>query len=109
MISSPVDRLINLPHGGIGANFGINELVHYFKVKKLAYIIIGNSHLSYANHKKTHSLDVWLRNHKTVNSRDTCKAVNIVINEIVSTGLFRIKKCKCPITMCFCRALVLIN
>ena len=104
-----MNGIINLPHGGSGAGFSIKELVQHFNTNNLNYIIIGNSHLSYTNHKKRHSLDMWLRNRKKVKSRNTCQAVNIVIEEIVSTGSFRIEKRQCPTTMRFCRALVLDN
>ena len=104
-----MNGIISLPHGGSGAGFSIKELVQHFNTNNLNYIIIGNSHLTYTNHKKSHSLDVWLRNLNNVNSKDTCQAVNVVIEEIVSTGLFRIEKRQCTTTMRFCRALVLDN
>jgi hypothetical protein len=101
---------ITLPYGGKNAYFDIQELVKYIKEKQLSYIIIGSSHLSYAHHKKKHSLDVCLRKYATKGTaKDTCQSVNSVIKQILSTGLFELSICKCPKTNRNCKALIYIK
>lgn len=106
-----MNKKIFLPHGGNNSAFYLYELVDYFKNNKLPFMIIGNTHVSLKKHKKKDSFDMWLRNHSSLksNAKNTCQAVNSVINNVISSGLFNIEKHVCPITRKKCRALVYVR
>ena len=104
-----MNKLILLPHAGKGVNFKLSELVKYFKSKKLPFMVIGSSHVSYANHKKKHSLDIWLRNRPVVKrvAKNTCQSANSVIKQILATGIFKVQPCVCLTSGRLCKSLVL--
>ena len=100
-------KKIKLPYGGEKAAFTIKELKDYFKKNKLAFMVIGQSHLSFENHPKSHSLDYWFRKHKSVSNRDTCQAVKFVTDQLEFSKNFNVEKRACPKTKRLCNALVL--
>jgi hypothetical protein len=100
---------ITLPHGGKNAYFEIEELIKYFKYKQLTFIIIGSSHLTFKEHKKKHSLDVWLRKYGAKGiAKDTCQSVNSVIKQIMASGFFELEIRKCPTTQRNCKTLIYV-
>lgn len=104
-----MEKKINLPYGGQGASFNVEELIALLKQRKVNFIIVGSQNSTLAAHTKPASLDVWLRNHKSVtnpNTRQACKSVNM---QLVETGLFSIEKRRCPIRKSMCLAVVLKN
>jgi carbamoylphosphate synthase small subunit len=104
-----MSTIITLPHGGNKASFEIEDLVKYFQDKKLHFMVIGSSRVSYSKHKKKQSLDVWLRKYGAKGiAKDTCQSVNSVIKQIVSTGFFMLEIRKCPTTQRNCKALIYV-
>ena len=101
-------KSISLVKGGSDANFFIEELITHFKNEKINYIIIGANHIILDNHPKPNSLDVWLRNHKSLahSYKNTCQAVNKVIDDILEYQQFSIGKGKCPTSNKICKALI---
>lgn len=102
-----MDNKINLPYGGLGASFNVEELVALFKQRKVNFIIVGSQNSTLAAHTKPASLDVWLRNHKTVKNPNTRQACKEVIQDLVETGLFAKEKRRCVVSKSLCNALVL--
>jgi hypothetical protein len=103
-----MNKLISLPHAGANANFNIQDLEKYFLDNQLPYMIIGQRHLSFEEHPKKHSLDIWIRNHPNVKKeyKNTCQAVEKVINDIILNSKFYLDKRKCPKTNKLCKAIV---
>ena len=106
-----IEQKIALPKGGLKAYFTIGELVKKFNNQGKDYIIVGASHVVLKNHKKPKSLDYWFRCHNTIegNKKNTCQAIQIVIDEIVETGLFLVEKRICPTSNKLCKALILVK
>jgi hypothetical protein len=103
-------KMINLPYGGEKAEFNLDDLKNYFKTKKLKYMVIGQARVVYKMHPKPESLDIWLRNQPSVNSkyRDTCQAVNSVIKKIISSDDFALGYRDCKYSNRLCKAIVLV-
>ena len=97
---------INLPYGGPESGFDAQELVNQIVLSGRQYIIQGQTNCGLADHPKRHSLDVWLRKNWT-SRRDTKQAVNDVVEQLVSTGLFEVGKFNCPDGSTFCKGLKL--
>ena len=95
---------IILKHAGIGAVFNSDDLISLFEKEKVDYITIGAAHVTLLNHPKPKSLDVWIRNHESVsmNHKDTCQAVAVVISQLISLNNFSlaIRKCRTSGKMC---------
>ncbi|WP_297513819.1 hypothetical protein [Flavobacterium sp.] len=97
---------IILPHAN-NTTIPIQDLIHYFQLNKLNYLIIGSNKVTLTNHRKPNSLDVWLRTHpKIVNHKDTCQSVNKVITQIIKHQSFSQGLRKCPKSKRICKALV---
>ena len=79
--------MIDQPYGG-GSQFNEYDLVEYIRASHPArdYIIIGAQKDTFANHRKRHSLDYWLR--RRSRRPDTMQAVDSVIDALVATKLF---------------------
>ncbi|MBI3694486.1 MAG: hypothetical protein HY238_06565 [Acidobacteria bacterium] len=86
---------IMLPYGGAKGHFEANELVRYLIESGRNYIIQGQVNCRLAAHPKPGSLDVWLRRNFADNP-DTKQAVNQVVQQLVSTGLFEEGRFLCP-------------
>lgn len=100
---------ITLPHAN-NAQININDLINHFRTKQINYMIIGSTQVTLQNHRKPHSLDVWLRTHKNIiNYKDTCQSVNNVISQIIKHESFSLGLRKCPKTNRMCKALVFCN
>ena len=99
---------ISLPFGGLKAEFEVEELINYYKSQNVDYLIIGAIHVTLANHKKQHSLDVWLRNHQNVKSyhKNTCQATSEVINQLTKLKQFSIGTKECSTTKQTCKSLI---
>ena len=99
---------ISLSYGGPKAEFEVEELINYYKSQNVYYLIIGAIHVTLVNHKKQHSLDVWLRSHHNVksNHKNTCQATSEVINQLIKLKQFSMGKRKCPITNRMCKSLI---
>lgn len=100
---------IDLPHGGPGARFSIEDLVSHLKTVGRDYIIQGQVNCSLEKHPKPRSLDVWLRVNFTKDRADAKQATNKVIEQIVSTRLFRVEThLHCPDTGRLCKGIRLL-
>ena len=77
---------IDLPHGGPRARFDAEDLKTHIERAGRDYIIQGQKKCVLRVHPKPQSLDVWLR--KRCVQPDTMQAVNSVIKQLVSTGMF---------------------
>lgn len=86
---------IELPYGGEGTGFDMDDLLNHIRSSGLSYIIQGQQNYTLANHTKPSSLDVWLRTNYA-NNPDTRQATNEVIVSLVRTGLFREGRFVCP-------------
>lgn len=100
---------ISLPCGGPKAEFEVEELINHYKSQNIDYLIIGAIHVALVNHKKQHSLDVWLRNHHNVKSyhKNTCQATSEVINQLIKLKQISMGKRKCPTTDRMCKSLII--
>lgn len=100
---------ISLLFGGLKAEFDVEELINYYKSQNVDYLIIGATHVILANHKKQHSLDVWLRSHHNVKSyhKNICQATSEVINQLTKLKQFSMGKRKCPTTNRMCKSLII--
>lgn len=79
---------ITLPHAN-NTIIPIQDLISYFREKKLNYLIIGARFVVLEHHPYTYSLDVWLRKHpKIVGYENTCQAVKDVIHQIIKHPQF---------------------
>jgi len=99
---------IVLPHGGPAASFPVHALVAYIRNTGRDYIIQGQQQCSLAAHTKRHSLDSWLRKNYARNP-DTKQAVNRVIVDLVSTGLFTVQRLICPDSGRICKGIRLVK
>lgn len=99
---------IELPYGGPGAKFYVNDLTDHIIGRGRDYIIQGQVHCRLADHPKPQSLDVWLRQNFT-NRKDVAQAVNKVIDELVSTGLFAEEELTCPDSGDLCKGIKLVK
>ena len=97
---------ISLPHGGPGSGFDVQALVDHIARSGREYIIQGQRTCTLADHRKPHSLDVWIRNHWTI-KKDTKQADNDVVKQLVSTRLFERAEFMCPDSHRRCRGLKL--
>ena len=86
---------ISLPYGGPGTGFHVSALVQHVMSSGLAFIIQGQAQCRFSAHRKPRSLDFWLRGN-FANSPDVKQAVNEVIRQLVSTGLFEEGEFPCP-------------
>jgi hypothetical protein len=89
------NRSIRLPFGEATATFEVVKLIEYVNESGRDYIIQGQNQCPLAAHPKPKSLDYWLRVNCTKN-HDTTQAVNEVIGQLVSTGLFEEGRFRCP-------------
>jgi hypothetical protein len=99
---------ITLPYAN-NTQFTVTDLINYFKSERITYMIIGATHVTMENHPKPKSLDVWIRNHKNIHThkdKDTCQAVNKVINQLITHKSFSLGLRKCPKSNRMCKALV---
>ena len=77
------------------------ELAVHIKESGRGYLIQGQQHASFDEHRKPTSLDVWLRRWFCRNlgaSRDTTRATNSMVGELVATQKFVEGTFKCPDT-----------
>src|SRR5580658_1993278 len=86
---------IRLPYGGPGAGFCITALIQHVKKSGRRYIIQGQVECRFSAHRKPQSLDCWLRRNFAKNC-DIKQAVNDVIRQLVSSGLFEEGEFPCP-------------
>lgn len=94
---SPADRQwINLPHGGSQAGFYVGRLVDAFNQEGVREKVIGGVHKGLVD-VKAHSLDFLLRT-RYAKAPDTKQVVAAVIDDLVSTGLFRRSKMNDPVS-----------
>jgi len=102
-----MEEEITLPHAN-NALFAVEDLVKYFISQKINYLIVGASQVTLDNHPKPKSLDVWIRKHEKVigTKKNTCQAVNSVIERLVEFAQFSIMKRVCPTSNRMCKALV---
>jgi hypothetical protein len=100
---------ISLPCGGPKAEFEAEELINHYKSQNIDYLIIGAIHVALVNHKKQHSLHVWLRNHHNVKSyhKNTCHATSEVISRLKKLKQFSVGKRKCLTTNRMCKSLII--
>ena len=97
---------IALPHGAPGAGFDATDLKDHMLKKNIRYMIQGQQACTLANHTKPHSLDYWLRT-QHAGRRDTKQAVNSVIEQVVSTGIFYQGHFICPDSGRMCKGIAL--
>jgi hypothetical protein len=98
--------VIKLPYGGKDSSFLVNDLLSYMKSMNKDYIIQGGVNCYYEEHPKPHSLDYWLRSFYSRN-KDTKQAVNSVIDDLISTGLFTLdEKLICPDSGRLCKGII---
>lgn len=102
-----MDTFIKLPHGGKGAGFCVSQLIAHIRSTGRDHIIQGQQHATRENHTKQQSLDVCLRQNFT-NKEDVAQAVNRVIEDLVSTGLFTEGKLICPDSDRSCKGVKLV-
>jgi hypothetical protein len=103
-----VDRPISLPFGGVGAAFPVGTLIQHLKESGRQYIIQGQTQCIFSKHPKPHSLDFWLRREFAKNP-DIKQAVNDVISQLVSTGLFEPGEFQCPDTGHLCKGIRIVE
>jgi hypothetical protein len=100
---------IKLPYGEPGAGFEVSQLISHIRSTGRDYIIQGQRHCTFHEHTKPHSLDMWLRTECTTR-RETCQAVNSVVDELVASGLFEIvESLPCPDSGRLCKGLRLVD
>ena len=102
-----MDTFIKLPYGGKGAGFHVSQLIAHIRSTGRDYIIQGQQHHPLKDHTKPQSLDAWLRQNFT-NRTDVAQAVNKVIDDLVSTGLFTGGKLICPDSDGSCKGIKLV-
>ena len=103
-----MERIIDLPHGGPGGDFAVDDLVKYIRSTGRDYIIQGQVNCTRTNHPKPSSLDVWLRDF--AHSPDTKQAVNQVVDALVETGFFEVRHdLICPDSGRRCKGIGLIQ
>lgn len=103
-----MDTFVELPYGGPGAGFCVNELIDHIRSTGRDCIIQGQQHCMRANHTKPQSLDVWLREGFT-HHKDVAQAVNQVVKALVATGRFEIAYLPCPDSGRRCKGLRLLS
>lgn len=92
-----------------GGRFNLKELVDYVKLSGRNYIIQGQVNAVFKDHTKPNSLDYWLREHITPLHKDTRRAENSFMLELVATGFFEEKDdLVCPDTGERCKGLMLV-
>jgi hypothetical protein len=99
--------VIDLPHGGHGAQFNERDLVDYIRASRPPrdHIIQGHVKTTLAKHPKRHSLDYWLRKHYSRHP-DTMQAVTSVVDALVETGFFVAEeKLLCPDSGRYCKGI----
>jgi hypothetical protein len=105
---SDVGCSIRLPHGGAGATFDLNTLIQHLNESGRPYIIQGQTQCVFSAHPKRQSLDYWLRQ-TFVKNHDTKQAVNYVISQLVSTGLFEAGAFQCPDSGRLCKGIRIVE
>jgi len=99
---------IRLPFGGSKHYFDANDLVRHLIESGRNHIIQGQTNCGLSAHRKPHSLDIWLRRNFADNP-DTKQAVNEVVNQLVSTGLFEEGTFLCPDSGRMCKGIQLVS
>lgn len=99
---------IRLPFGGKRQYFDANNLVRYLIESGRNHIIQGQVNCRLSAHPKPNSLDVWLRRNFADNS-DVKQAVNEVMSQLVSTGLFEEGTFLCPDSARMCKGIRLVH
>lgn len=102
------DCPIGLPFGGAGATFDVSTLIQHLRESGRPYIIQGQTQCIFSEHPKPRSLDFWLRR-KFAKNRDTKQAVNGVIGQLVSTGLFEAGEFLCPDSGRLCKGIRIVK
>ena len=98
---------ISLPFGGTNRYFDANDLVRYLIESGRNHIIQGQTNCRLSAHPKPSSLDVWLRR-TFADNPDTTQAVNEVVRQLKSTGLFEEGKFFCPDSRRTCKGIRLV-
>ena len=97
---------INTPTGG---SFDLNKLIDYVNRSGRNYIIQGQKSCMLADHPKPKSLDYWLRENVSPLKKDTKRAENSILLDLVVTGIFEEqRKLVCPDSGRKCKGLVLV-
>lgn len=96
------------PYGGPGARFHVDTLIQHVKESGRSYIIQGQTQCGFSAHRKSQSLDFWLRKN-FAKSRDIKQAVNDVIRQIVSTVFFEEGEFPCPDSGSLCKGIRLVH
>lgn len=102
------DRWIRLPYGGPGATFDVGTLIQHVRESGRSYIIQGQANCRFSAHRKPRSLDFWLRKNYA-KSGDIKQAVNDVMRQLVSSGLFEEGEFPCPDSGRLCKGIRLIR
>lgn len=100
--------MISLPFGGTKRNFHANDLVLHLMESGRNYIIQGQTDCRFSAHPKPHSLDAWLYC-KFAENPDTKQAVNKVVSQLTSTGLFVKGSFRCPDSGRTCKGIRLVS
>jgi hypothetical protein len=96
--SPELQKSVDLPHGGPGAQFLVGDLIHYLEESGRGYIIIGEVDCAFADHPRPRSLDYWLREHFARN-KESKQATAAVVSQLLATGLFEeADSLRCPDT-----------
>jgi hypothetical protein len=99
--------LIRLPLGRPGARFDAGKLVEHLNAVGRHYIIQGQTNCALAVHPKPQSLDVWLRKN-FAHEPNMKQAVNEVLEQLISSGLFEEGKFLCPDSGHQCKGIRLV-
>lgn len=97
---------IRLPHGGRDASFPVEDLVEHVRASGRKYMIVGGQNCLLADHTKPRSLDYWLRT-RYARAAGTKQATKAVVEEVVATGRFEVRRERCPDSGRLCKALAL--
>ncbi len=100
---------IILPHAN-NARFKVEDLIKHFIKYNLDYMIIGSTKVVLNEHRKSKSLDVWIRTHPNIlRYKDTCQSVSKVITQLIKHESFSLGLRKCPESSRMCKALVFFD
>ena len=89
-------------------SFHINKLITHMKKSNRNYIIIGSEKSTLNKHKKSQSLDYWLRTKIAGRDKDIMQSSIKVVKQIIATGKFKGGKYKCPETGYICKGIELL-
>ena len=81
-----MSTVVNLPEGAPGDSCDARDLVLHMQHSGCDYIVIGAQQDVLANHRKTYSLDYWLRVNCTTRI-DTMQATRELVDGLVATEL----------------------